>query len=56
MLNFAVDDLDKHFAELSSRGLAPRAIETVNKGVRLSAITDPDGNQITFIGNFRVQY
>ena len=56
MLNFAVDDLDKHVAELSSRGLAPGAIETVNKGVRLSAITDPDGNQITFIGNFRIKY
>ncbi len=56
MLNFAVDDLDKHVAELSSRGLAPGAIETVNKGVQLSTIADPDGNQITFIGNFRVKY
>ena len=56
MLNFAVDDLDKHVAVLSARGLVPGAIETVSKGVRLSAITDPDGNQITFIGNFRIKY
>jgi hypothetical protein len=34
----------------------PGTIETVNKGVQLSAIRDPEGNTITFIGNFRVQY
>ncbi len=56
MVNFAVDDLDQHVAELSARGLAPGAIETVSKGVQLSAITDPDGNQVTFIGNFRINY
>ena len=56
LLNFAVDDLDQHIAGISGRGLQPEAAETVNKGVRLSAITDPDGNRITFIGNFRVRY
>jgi glyoxylase I family protein len=56
LLNLAVDDLDRHIAEVCGRGLAPGAIETVNKGVQLSAITDPDGNRITFIGNFRVKY
>jgi predicted enzyme related to lactoylglutathione lyase len=56
LLNFAVDDLDHHIADVSGRGLAPGAIETVNKGVQLSVITDPDGNRITFIGNFRVKY
>lgn len=56
LLNFAVDDLDRHLADLSRRGLAPGAIETVNKGVQLSAIRDPDGNTITFIGSFRVNY
>jgi glyoxylase I family protein len=55
-VNFAVNDLDQHVAEVSGRGLAPGAIETVNKGVQLSAIHDPEGNTITFIGNFRVQY
>jgi len=55
-VNFAVDDLDRHVAEISRRGLTPGAIETVSKGVQLSAICDPDGNTITFIGNFRVDY
>ena len=56
LLNFAVPDLTEHVAELSERGLLAGAIETVNKGVQLSSIRDPDGNTITFIGNFRVQY
>jgi glyoxylase I family protein len=55
-LNFAVDDLGQHVAGLSGRGLAPGAIETVNKGVQLSTIRDLDGNTITFIGNFRIAY
>jgi hypothetical protein len=42
LLNFAMDDLDKHVADLSARGLAPGAIETANKNVQLSTITDPD--------------
>ena len=45
-----------YVADVSGRGLAPGAIETVDKGVQLSAISDPDGNTITFIGDFRVQY
>jgi glyoxylase I family protein len=56
LVNFAVDDLHQHIAGISGRGLAPGAVETVNKGVQLSAITDPDGNKITFIGNFRIRY
>jgi predicted enzyme related to lactoylglutathione lyase len=56
LLNFAVDDFEQHIADVCGRGLAPGAIETVNKGVQLSAITDPDGNRITLIGNFRVTY
>jgi glyoxylase I family protein len=56
LINFAVDRLDRHVAELSQRGLITDAIETVNKGVQLSSFTDPDGNTITFIGNFRIHY
>ena len=56
LLNFAVDDLDRDIADLVRRGLAPGAIETVSKGVQLCTIRDPDGNAITFIGNFRVTY
>ncbi|MDQ2761660.1 MAG: VOC family protein [Actinomycetota bacterium] len=51
-----MDDLDKHLADLLGRGLAPGGTETANKNVRLAAITDPDGNRITFIGNFRIKY
>lgn len=56
LLNLAVDDLDEHIADVSARGLALAPIETVNKGVQLSSITDPDGNLITLIGGFRVHY
>jgi len=56
LLNFAVDDLESHVAELRARGLSFDTTETVNKGVQLSAIVDPDGNRITFIGNFRTTY
>jgi predicted enzyme related to lactoylglutathione lyase len=56
LLNFAVDDLTAHLDGLQARGLTPGAIQTVNKGVQLSAITDPEGNTITFIGSFRTDY
>ena len=56
LLNFAVDDLELHLAGLRARGLSFDTTETVNKGVQLSAIVDPDGNRITFIGNFRTTY
>ena len=56
LLNIAVDDLAAHVRGLTSRGLTPGEIQDVNKGVQLSAIADPDGNTITFIGGFRVVY
>lgn len=56
LLNFAVDDLRAHVAEAGERGLAPGEIERVNKGVELATLTDPDGNLIRLIGNFRVEY
>lgn len=56
LLNLAVDDLDAHLATLRDRGLHPGDIAEANKGVRLAALTDPDGNTITVIGGFRVRY
>jgi glyoxylase I family protein len=56
LLNFAVDDLEAHLAKVSGPGLDPGEIVEANKGVRLSTITDPDGNTIRFIGGFRVRY
>jgi len=56
LLNFAVDDLPATKDELTARGVSTGVIQPVNKGVELSATTDPDGNAITLIGNFRVTY
>ncbi len=56
LLNFAVDDLEGHIAQLQSRGIHPGEITDADKGVRLSAITDPDGNTIRLVGGFRVVY
>ena len=56
LLNFAVDDLESQAAELAVRGLVLDEIQTANKGVRTASINDPDGNRITFIDGFRVNY
>ena len=55
-----VDSLRDPQQVVAARSLTWTAAEdpggAVDKGVQLSAIGDPDGNTITFIGNFRVQY
>jgi catechol 2,3-dioxygenase-like lactoylglutathione lyase family enzyme len=56
VLNLAVDDLPATRKVLATRGLDTAEIQPVNKGVELSATSDPDGNTITLIGNFRVTY
>jgi glyoxylase I family protein len=56
LLNLAVDDLAATRDELAARDVATAEIQTVDKGVELSTTTDPDGNTITLIGNFRVKY
>ena len=56
LLNLAVDDLAATREELATRGVDTAEIEPVNKGVELSAMSDPDGNTITLIGDFRVHY
>ncbi|WP_292980708.1 VOC family protein [Mycobacterium sp.] len=55
-VNFAVPDLEEHIAQLRQRGLRPGEIVEANKGVRLSTLLDPDGNTVTLIGGFRVNY
>jgi catechol 2,3-dioxygenase-like lactoylglutathione lyase family enzyme len=55
-VNFAVDDLAAWLDGLLARGLDPGEVQDADKGVRLSSIDDPDGNTITFIGGFRVEY
>jgi len=56
LLNFAVADLESHLAEIGARGIQSQEIVDASKGVRTCAVTDPDGNTITFIGGFRVDY
>jgi catechol 2,3-dioxygenase-like lactoylglutathione lyase family enzyme len=56
LLNFAVDDLEAEAATLRERGLEPGEFTDANKGVRLSTLSDPDGNTIRLIGGFRVDY
>jgi glyoxylase I family protein len=56
VVNFAVHDLDAHIDELNQRGLEAGEVAEANKGVRLSALTDPDGNKVWLIGGFRVEY
>ncbi len=56
MVNFAVDDLEQHCADLHARSIATDGIITANKGVKLCSLKDPDDNAITIIGSFRVQY
>ena len=56
LLNFAVDNLEAHIAELAGRGLRPEPIVEANKGVRLSTLNDPNGNRIGLIGGYRVDY
>ena len=56
LLNLAVDDLAATREELATRGVDTAEIQPVNKGVELLAMSDPDGNTITLIGDFRVHY
>ena len=56
LANVAVDDLDRHVAGLHDREIVTGEVVEANKGVRLCAVDDPDGNTITFIGNFRERY
>jgi hypothetical protein len=38
--------------ELKQRGLEPGEVVEANKGVRVSALSDPDGNKVWLIGGF----
>ena len=48
LLTVLVDDLEAHVAGVEGRGLAIGPIETVPGVVKTAAITDPNGNRITF--------
>src|SRR5204863_3163743 len=48
LLTVLVDDLDDRLAELTERGLRTGAIDAAPGRFRRAAITDPEGNTITF--------
>jgi predicted enzyme related to lactoylglutathione lyase len=50
-LNFAVDSLETHTAELAGRGITLGDVTTTDKNARLAPVTDPAGNTISFIEN-----
>ena len=56
LFNLAVDDIAAAVTSLRDRNYEPDDIVGVNNGVSLSTVTDPDGNIITLIGNFREDY
>jgi glyoxylase I family protein len=56
LLNFAVADLAAAVDDAAANGLHPGEIQPASKGVEIAALNDPDGNTITLIGNFRVEY
>lgn len=49
VVNFAVDELDGHTAELAARGISVRDAGGTSQGGRLGEVVDPDGNVITLI-------
>jgi glyoxylase I family protein len=53
---FCDPDRHSHGDGLRDRGLVPGSVELADRGVRLSSLTDPDANRITFIENFRIEY
>lgn len=48
-VNFAVDDMHAHTAELAGRGIVVRDAGGTSQGGRLAQVNDPDGNAITLI-------
>ncbi|OZC73855.1 VOC family protein [Rhodococcus sp. 06-418-5] len=56
LFNVAVGDIEVFVDAARSRGIDFGTIVDANKGVRLSSVSDPDGNSITAIGGFRELY
>jgi catechol 2,3-dioxygenase-like lactoylglutathione lyase family enzyme len=55
-VNLSVPDLDDARARLVQLDLSPGPVQEAARGVRLCPLVDPDGNRITLIGGFRVDY
>jgi glyoxylase I family protein len=55
-LNLAVADLAGAIEDVEARGIVTGEVVHANKGVEFCPVSDPDGNVISLLGNFRVQY
>ncbi|WP_406147931.1 VOC family protein [Streptomyces sp. NBC_01012] len=51
LVNLVVDDLDRALSDLTDRGITAGEIQPGSRGVRFSAVHDPDGNRVTLIEN-----
>jgi catechol 2,3-dioxygenase-like lactoylglutathione lyase family enzyme len=47
-LTLVVEDLDATLAALKQRGVVPGPVQKVRRRFRRTALTDPDGNVLTF--------
>lgn len=48
-LNFAVDELSGHTAELAGRGISLGDVTTTDKNAKLASVADPDGSTCTIV-------
>jgi glyoxylase I family protein len=55
-LNLAVNDLRAAIEEIEGRGIVTGEVVHANKGVEFAPVSDPDGNVVSLLGNFRVRY
>lgn len=51
LLNFAIDDMNAHIAELAGRHITVGEVTTTSKNAKLAPVADPEGNSITLIEN-----
>ena len=56
LLNLAISDLDEGIHEVREMGIETGKVIDANKGVRLCPVTDPCGNLLHLVGDFRVDY
>lgn len=48
LLTLLVDDLDVRVGQMTERGLSLGRIDVMSEGMRVTTITDPEGNRIQF--------
>jgi predicted enzyme related to lactoylglutathione lyase len=54
-VRFGVDNLDTQIAELNAADITPGELVVVPDMVKLVDITDPDGNEVSFVQDLRAE-